>query len=663
MRILVTGAAGFIGSNMSEKLLSLGVKVVGIDNFSTGKIGNLPKKKNFTFYKADLRNKEALDIIFSQHDFDVVMHIAGNASIVNAFTDPQSDVENNTIATMNITNLCMEHKIPRLLYASTMVVYGKNNVQKSEKSSCVPVSTYGITKYAAERYVMNAGDRTDLRFDFNTTAFRMFNCYSDDTEILTKVGFKYLKDLKKQDLVATLNENTNTLEYHKPLNFFKIKNNEDMYRFKSTSYDMLVTGEHPMLIMDRKKKRPFSRVEAREIYNNQNKYYDSIISRQPIEYDADNNKKYVISKCSKYGDEGNDTKDISVDYGDWMKFLGWYISEGCCFETGRRRSVVISQCKDKNPKNHKEICDLVKKMGFSPYVTDREIQINSKQLYLEIKKLFPSSGAKNKCIPRKFLDSGKKCLENLYDSLMKGDGTKCKEGYRRYSTNSKNLSDDMCELMFKLGIPSSIREEKSGENSIYRVDINKKRNFPQLGNNKSKKVYVTKEKYEGYVYDITVPNHIMYLRRNGKCFWGSNCYGPNQDLYNPYQGVVAIFIGKFMRRQDITIHGNGRQTRDFIHVDDVTNAWISSINNKKTFGEVFNLGSGVDTSIKDILFAVKNRFENYSVWPTTIEYLETRQGDIKRCVANCDKIKKAIRWKPKIKLQDGLDKLFTSLGR
>lgn len=176
--VLVTGAAGFIGSNLVQRLILEDFKVVAIDNLSTGKRSNLPSQtENFIFLKGDISKKVTVEKVFNEYNFDIVFHLAGNASIVNAENNLEADLRNNILSSMNIVNACISYKVKRLLHASTMVVYGKDNFKKDENACCVPTSTYGITKYAGERYVLNAGARTDLDFDFNVTVFRMFNVY------------------------------------------------------------------------------------------------------------------------------------------------------------------------------------------------------------------------------------------------------------------------------------------------------------------------------------------------------------------------------------------------------------------------------------------------------------------------------------------------------
>jgi UDP-glucose 4-epimerase len=79
-----------------------------------------------------------------------------------------------------------------------------------------------------------------------------------------------------------------------------------------------------------------------------------------------------------------------------------------------------------------------------------------------------------------------------------------------------------------------------------------------------------------------------------------NVYGPGQGLDNPYQGVLRVFLGNLLRGEPIRIYGDGGQTRDFIYVEDVVDAWIRAIENSATFGAVLNLGSGEEISINQL---------------------------------------------------------------
>jgi UDP-glucose 4-epimerase len=173
--ILVTGGAGFIGSHMVDKLINRGDSVTIFDNLSTGSKKYCNPKA--TFIKGDVANKKQVEQLF-KNPFDVVFHIAGCASSIKSFIDTTSDVTTNYIGTTNIVTECIKHKIPRLLYASSMTVYG--NIDKlpiKETTPARPISYYGISKYAAERFVHASSERVDLLAPLSVTSFRMFNVY------------------------------------------------------------------------------------------------------------------------------------------------------------------------------------------------------------------------------------------------------------------------------------------------------------------------------------------------------------------------------------------------------------------------------------------------------------------------------------------------------
>lgn len=115
-----------------------------------------------------------------------------------------------------------------------------------------------------------------------------------------------------------------------------------------------------------------------------------------------------------------------------------------------------------------------------------------------------------------------------------------------------------------------------------------------------------------------------------------NVYGPNQDPSSPYSGVISIFLKEFLEKDipEIRIYGDGTQTRDFIYVEDVIEANLLVASNEKAVGEVFNVGTGIETSILDLV----KIFENLLNKKALIKYYPQREGDIKRSVASIEKI-------------------------
>lgn len=175
MKVLVTGGAGFIGSYLAARLVRHNHQVFVIDNESTGRREAVPAAA--AYRKGDVTRIQDLQPLFA-YGLDAVCHIAGQVSMIRSFTDPLRDLRTNVEGTVQVLQMCMQHRVPRLLYASSMTVYGHPDALPiSEDQPCRPCSYYGITKFAAERYVHSSADRPDFGFDFRVTSFRMYSVY------------------------------------------------------------------------------------------------------------------------------------------------------------------------------------------------------------------------------------------------------------------------------------------------------------------------------------------------------------------------------------------------------------------------------------------------------------------------------------------------------
>lgn len=171
--VLVTGGAGFIGSHLVDTLLDRNFTVTVLDNLKTGQRQNVAEAADFI--EGDVRNLDDIARAFDTTP-DVVCHLAGQASIRLAWANPAADLAVNVEGTLNILTAVKKHRVPRLLYASSMTVYGNpDNFPTPETAPALPVAHYGVTKFAAERYVALAGE--DPEFAPAVTSFRMFNVY------------------------------------------------------------------------------------------------------------------------------------------------------------------------------------------------------------------------------------------------------------------------------------------------------------------------------------------------------------------------------------------------------------------------------------------------------------------------------------------------------
>lgn len=182
MKYLVTGAAGFIGSAVAEKLVSLGHDVVGIDNLNDYYDVSLKQARlqriasdNFNFVQIDIADNAALDAIFSAQSIDRVIHLAAQAGVRYSIENPHAYSSTNLVGHLNILEACRNHKIAHLVYASSSSVYGLNEKVPFSTSDSVdhPVSLYAATKKANE---LMSHSYSHL-YDLPTTGLRFFTVY------------------------------------------------------------------------------------------------------------------------------------------------------------------------------------------------------------------------------------------------------------------------------------------------------------------------------------------------------------------------------------------------------------------------------------------------------------------------------------------------------
>lgn len=151
--MIVTGAAGFIGSSIVDRFLSLGYLVIGVDNFSTGQrrfLARALENPNFKLFEVDLLDMVSLKDAFAGGD--VVLHLAANADVRFGTNHPRKDLEQNTIATYNVLEAMRANGIKKIAFSSTGSVYGESLVLPTPENGPFPVQTslYGASKAAGE---------------------------------------------------------------------------------------------------------------------------------------------------------------------------------------------------------------------------------------------------------------------------------------------------------------------------------------------------------------------------------------------------------------------------------------------------------------------------------------------------------------------------------
>lgn len=131
-----------------------------------------------------------------------------------------------------------------------------------------------------------------------------------------------------------------------------------------------------------------------------------------------------------------------------------------------------------------------------------------------------------------------------------------------------------------------------------------------------------------------------------------NTYGPRQALSNPYTGVMAIFSGRLLNRQPPVIYEDGRQSRDFIHISDIVQGLLLAMDKPEADYQVFNLGTGVPTSIVQVAELLAEQLTGGQVRPQVLN--QYRAGDIRHCYADLSKARRLLGFEPRVSLQEGL---------
>jgi hypothetical protein len=388
-------------------------------------------------------------------------------------------------------------------------------------------------------------------------------CYSMDTEVLTENGWKFYDDVADGERIGCFDTKTFELKYLLPKQRHKWNFKGEMRNFNTQRIDVSVTPDHRMFV---NRKGLWLKVDSQDV-----KLNDKFLCH--IEWsDGENDvKEYEIVG-----------KKIKANI--WLKFLGYFLSEGQIIAKPRNHQIRITQSPSVNPETFKDIKNVMDNLGFkySQYKKSKgdciDFIICSKELtdYL-INEEFNQSNLKSadKFIPRKYMNLSKKSLNILLQALMDGDGNVRMQGkkkdkaYFTYTTMSSRLADDVMEISYKCGFsPDKSFDKHGGKNGIYRV---------RWGENKDKLMYpgltraqhFSKQKYNGDVWCFEVPTEAFITRRNGKIGQHFNTYANASvalevlvQRYESFRNILARWLERkvfapISRVQDFTKYRNG----------------------------------------------------------------------------------------------------------
>ena len=406
-----------------------------------------------------------------------------------------------------------------------------------------------------------------------------YACYDQETEVLTRDGWMYFKDITGSEDILSCNIDTRELSYSKIKKVIHYDVNEELYHFESPFLDLKVTSNHRMFCVHKQKgyvqKLGGDVLKAKDVYKT-----SSVFPRYGYSFKSDKSLEGItIPGCYvRNGQKDIWHKDIHIPIEDWLRFFGLWIADGCYRDTlnsqGNKRYTISIKQHEKTLKN---VTDIVSALPFKMKVTKDKgrhlynVEINSKQLWLFMSQFGKSD---SKFIPTYLKELPSEKLQILLDSYMLGDCGHCENGSFIIQTVSKRLAEDLQEIMIKLGSIPSV----SSQNYVTSTGL--KRTIWSLRYHKNpkstfKNTYYGKpkmENYHGKVYCVTLEkNGFMVVRRNNKVSisgnsaitWVEHCLDLVQE---------GRYVALFMK---ITfLEGKGR--KKFFEDNPPIRVWVSS---------------------------------------------------------------------------------------
>ncbi len=343
-------------------------------------------------------------------------------------------------------------------------------------------------------------------------------CFDPETQLLTKTGWKPVAEIAQEDLLATLNPETDHLEWHAPDRLHSYRYQGQMYRLKTKHLDMLVTPEHDLWVC--RPGKEYRKVKAKDFYASKGEWQ----FKKDVMWAGREQAVFVPQEIFRHTSQSNLIVSVSMD--TWLEFLGYYIAEGRRTRTTSKGwQVQISQFASSSA--WLDIADCLNELGYrwSYNESANRFEINSKQLYLSLGDC--GDGAYLKTVPGYVQELSSRQLRIFFGTYMDGDGHRgaCWE----YGTSSEQLSQDLELVLLKIGWCGSPRLVERDDNfqkrEHWRTRVNRKHLRPWWRKRRVLQYDLVVEEmtdYAGMVYCVTVANHLVYAKRGGKSYWSGN---------------------------------------------------------------------------------------------------------------------------------------------
>lgn len=658
MKYVITGGAGFIGSNLAHYLIGRGEDVTLFDNLSRrGTEKNLAwlraeHGERFTFVQGDVRDYAALKPVVAPAD--AIFHFAAQVAVTTSVTDPRPDFEINALGAFNALEAAREGgRKPIFIFTSTNKVYGG-----MEDAVIVEQPT----RHMYRDYPHGVSEERVLDFHSPYGC-----CYSEDTDVLTRRGWRRFHELTPEDDVLTYNLERRVAEFQRPTEHFAFPYEGKMYVQTNRRLRTCVTPNHKMLVAWTCNHHDLEQPRLVEA---------QLIEGKPMAYllaaeveGGQECEQFLLPEV-KAGKHKHHFSARAIPMCDWLRFLGWYLSEGHCYQNEKTGNCTVTLT---TYYRTEEAVAVMRAVGLSPVVDQHHVTATSRQMYEYVRLLGRSE---DKYIPQCVKDLSRKHLAVLLQSLLDGDGNKHSKNGWRYTTISRSLADDVQEIAIKCGMAAWILLDKEG---FYRVYINTTRTAQcNLDGNRSAWV-----DYKGMVCCVEVPNSVVLVRQNGRAYFSGNSkgaadqyvrdyariygirsvvfrmsciYGPRQ-FGNEDQGWVAHFIIAALLGRPLAIYGDGKQVRDILYVADLVRAFdLAAQRIDVTAGQVYNIGGGMANTIS-IWSEFRPLLDALSGRKLDVTYGDWRPGDQKVYVSDTRKALRDFGWQPEVGREEGVRRL------
>lgn len=353
-------------------------------------------------------------------------------------------------------------------------------------------------------------------------------CYSKETEVLTHQGWKLFKDCSEKDLFATRNINTHKFEWEKATDFQEFDYIGEMYHFYSDSVDLLVTSEHRMLIQE-------NSITDTEVITSAQNLHEMILSKDPEWKFYRYSPRIPLSSCwegleiiEKVFNQTNKTnsKQIKMSGDDFCAFMGMYLAEGSSHYYEPKGNYLTTITQRKTSKGYDSYSKLLNKiMDGVVHYDEKGMRFSSVNIYKYLKQF---GTARNKFIPERIMNATPRQIEIFLDYFWLGDGTT--ERFRLFTSSTK-MASQLTELAQKIGMTTNVKIREPEDKTICHKEwtqlIKAENTVPNHvislnTTHKASPVQSKKIQYDDKVYCVSVPNTILYVRRNGKASWCGN---------------------------------------------------------------------------------------------------------------------------------------------